>query len=140
MKISRFTHWLLFILLLLSLSISLSSCLYITQRLSLHERHARQRVSSMFTALKNGDYETALKYCDPTGKWNIDRLKRFLQHGGIPQVDDFEIVKVEIDTFKNMPPWMRVYVKVNNQWPPIAFHVEYDEIILYAGHNSYLEE
>jgi len=107
---------------------------------SSHQWYARKRVSAMFEALKNDDYETALKHFDPKGEININLFKKILRNGKIPKIDDFEIVWIDIDDFKKKDdPWITVYVKINNQGYPVAFLVQYNESIAYAAYNRYIE-
>ncbi len=130
MKIKTFFKWFFLVLLLTTLS----SCLSATKHLSPHQQYAKKRVSATFEALKEEDYETALKHFAPKGKVNVDGLKKILQDAEISQVDDFEIVVIDVYDHKMEDgPWIAVYVKINNQGYPRVFFVRHNKLILYLG-------
>jgi hypothetical protein len=139
MKIKRSIKWSLSILFILSIA-GLSLWLYTIRYFSPHRWYAKKRVAAMFEALQNEDYKTAWKHCDPKGEVNTDWLKEFLQDAGISKVENFDIVWVDVYDYKMKDtPLMTVYVKINGQYPPAALAVRYNELILYAGFNRYID-
>ena len=136
MKTKKFLKWFVPILLLSCLLFWLQYIRYFSP----HYWYGKERVTLIFEALQREDYETAWKHWDPKKEVSVSWVKEFLQDINVSKVNTFEIVCIEIDDYKREnDPWVTVYVKINNKKIPDALHVEYDELILYAGHNRYLD-
>ena len=102
-----------------------------------HKWYAEERVSLMFTALKNGDYNTALKHFDPKRKINdITLFKKILNNGEILKVSNFEILYTQVNNFDDWDnPPILVYVKINFQSKPVVLYVQYNKLMGYAAHS-----